>query len=162
MLTKSLLLGRSSLIIPSKKAILGGSSPITLRCSKMLNTSKPERIVSRCPPGISSLQTCIKLRRFAWSNSLLRSFRRILNSLILETIVGYRQCIECKLWTIMNSLPSFKYWELNCTNTPFPSLASKPCFTSICLSFISGCFPTNRNIIRFFPSFGFCSFLDVI
>ena len=104
--TRSRLFGLNSLIIPSRNAIFLGSSPIAFCRRRILNTSQPDVILSRWPPGISSPQTCTRLSRFLWSSSPLRLFKSILKGLI-ETIIEFSATI----------LSIFKRFMLcNCVN----------------------------------------------
>ena len=104
--TRSRLFGLNSLIIPSRNAIFLGSSPIAFCRRRILNTSQPDVILSRWPPGMSSPQTCTRLSRFLWSSSPLRLFRSILKGLI-ETMIEFSATV----------LSIFKRFMLcNCVN----------------------------------------------
>ena len=107
--TRSRLFGLNSLIIPSRNAIFLGSSPIALCRRRTLNTSQPDVILSRWPPGISSQQTCTRLSRFLWSSSLLRLLRSILKGLI-ETIIEFSATILSIFKRFMLCKPNFRFW----------------------------------------------------
>ena len=107
--TRSRLFGLNSLIIPSRNAIFLGSSPIAFCRRRILNTSQPDVILSRWPPGISSPQTCTRLSRFLWSSSPLRLFRSILKGLI-ETIIEFSATILSIFKRFMLCKPNFRFW----------------------------------------------------
>ena len=107
--TRSRLFGLNSLIIPSRNAIFLGSSPIAFCRRRILNTSQPDVILSRWPPGISSPQTCTRLSRFLWSSSPLRLFKSILKGLI-ETIIEFSATILSIFKRFMLCKPNFRFW----------------------------------------------------